>query len=60
MLQKTPIFKVLNFYKKPLKFLTYKNFLRYYKSFNVTKIAPGPNFPKYPLISLLQKLVKIT
>ena len=23
-LQKTPIFKVLNFYKKPLKFLTYK------------------------------------
>ena len=49
ILQKLPIFNILDFHKKVLNFSNYKKhqFLRYHKFFNVTKIAPGPDFPIY-------------
>ena len=47
--QKIPFFNILNFYKKSIKLPFYKkyHFLTYHKSFNVTKIAPNPDFPIY-------------
>ena len=47
--QKIQFFNILNFYKKSLKLPPHKKyyFLTYHKIFNVTKIAPNPNFPIY-------------
>ena len=49
ILQKISYFNILHIYKKSLKLPFYKkyHFLIYHKIFNVTKIAPNPDFLIY-------------